>query len=590
MSAQTCEILAMHYRGEASEAIIDFSLGVSAKTLRGQDQRFKQSPALMASYRRKIRQDLRAGEALFESSGLQEWKQHGLHSEQDQMLLLSMDAVSAAKINKLPAEEVIQPNFLCCLVSFLQELCSYYEKEDWPWEYISWDAILTEKQIDKDTGDETLRFYALPPAITDFTLCRIPLELQIQGSLPYQIPYHFLSGPKQREQRAGYALAAFLYQRFSGHWPFSLSSSADAQGTEAEEMLREAMGSSNYLSVQLLEPRVSDRWATALAAVLDPKLRSRSNSSSYGPDAHEMQHLDSWYKLFSRACRAENEQEPEEVRLYSPWRKPSQEEQELLRKELETQRNKSEKQLSTRRFWRKKKSLIFVSTAIFIFLLSLVGPPIYRALSPPEHSGLRPIAVASLYYQAFDQLDSNELSILSYKPGPQLKSDQLLVSNLFINSKVRESYEFKNYVLPMEAWLAHFGLNDSPGTALPRIPIEYIPYGISGLKLKEFSIPGSPDEAIVEASYSYWLPGSFLYQGDMQPEDWDKPENKAFQPYHRLFTEKLHLVYRRGRKAWFVHSTQRDSRLIEHPILSDEDFQALEKKYGPFRASLSAGK
>ena len=148
-----------------------------------------------------------------------------------------------------------------------------------------------------------------------------------------------------------------------------------------------------------------------------------------------------------------------------------------------------ERELSTRRWFRKSGWKLFTAIAVTGTVLALVSSPIRKALETPVTAGMTPMQVAETYYGAIDAMNSAIMNdCLAKKTG---KDDIRLIDTVYVTTKVRQGYE---------------GLGDPPRASdwirdgKPELPAGVWPWGITDLELKELT------GGRIEARYQIWTP------------------------------------------------------------------------------------
>lgn len=153
-------------------------------------------------------------------------------------------------------------------------------------------------------------------------------------------------------------------------------------------------------------------------------------------------------------------------------------------------RNRSmEKELNTRRWFRKSGWKLFTAIAVTAAVLAFVSAPVRKALKLPVTAGMAPMQVAEVYYGAIDAMDSETMGdCLAKKTG---RDDTRLVDTIYVTTRVRQGYEGTGEMPRASQWIAD---------GKPELPSGIWPWGVSNLELKNLG------RNRIEARYTLWTP------------------------------------------------------------------------------------
>jgi hypothetical protein len=173
---------------------------------------------------------------------------------------------------------------------------------------------------------------------------------------------------------------------------------------------------------------------------------------------------------------------------------------EMARLELERQAAeiRTGKKLARKRFLAKRGGLL---VGLAITAVVIAGIAIFDRPPPgPDLSELEPEALVHAYYEALEALDLAIMeACLEGKASQPVKDDRSLVTNLTVVMKMRQAYSPQAPFIPAEEWMATGSQELVEGTML---------YGITGLKIQQLPLPGSPAPSAVEtrfeARYTLW--------------------------------------------------------------------------------------
>ena len=223
------------------------------------------------------------------------------------------------------------------------------------------------------------------------------------------------------------------------------------------------------------------------------------------------------------------------------------------------------------RFIRKYRRAFAIAGAIAVTAGILVGVWVNDMRSKPTTLGLSPMDVVSGYYGAIDRLDQ-EIPKAYHDSGMVIDYEDI-VTNLYVTSKIRQSYEGEEVII-------------SPATlfALGK-PGKHAVYGLTNLAIKEESV--SKDAAEYSVSLYQWLPES------EHPVEAAADGTVPAQLSISRRTEKLRLEWRKDR--WMISAfipTGRtlitdDATLIFFQI---EDNSALSQPWAPSLKDIEAAR
>lgn len=143
----------------------------------------------------------------------------------------------------------------------------------------------------------------------------------------------------------------------------------------------------------------------------------------------------------------------------------------------------------TEDFFRRYRITFRVGIIVLVLAGALVGTFIHDVSSKPDTFGLTPEAVISNYYRAIAEMDQEVPRGYMVK-GLKTGYDDY-VTNLYVTSKVRATYEGAGVISPAQLYLAK-----EPGKGMI--------YGTTRLALGDVRVSGNKAESIV--SFYYWIP------------------------------------------------------------------------------------
>ena len=549
-------LFALQYRGDQS--LEGIKLGPSrqwVRILRGQGPELHKVPGYLG-----IRKDS-------DDWQLREWRFSGFASNtqggQEYYYAEAPEGneFSGQPVSQLSADEFFAPGFITGLHSFLCAICERYRQIGYEFSSTIWDGLLY--------SDEENQFLLLPPEFLHFLAQRSPDALRIEHLLPFQIPCI----EADNSQRWAYALAALFYWRLCDSQPFPASNwkntktGADnsfSKNINYEELLHDAaiaMRSGIYIDAALVRPELAQPWAKLLKELLcNPQKEAQTR---------EISSLAAWD--FSQKERGS-----------SPlWRECSATEHEEAAQKLQVQRKKREQTSKRKHFWRKRRGIVALALGLSLALGVLLYTPLQRWLSPPAHYNYSAYKTAQLYYEAINELDPQQHTQLSYQGNQIVKADANMLTVLFVNIQTRKGYEGRDVLLPIKIWLSEKGFSEQAGSPIPAIGLDSMPYGITQLSVKQpntgqnralflsqpLELGPLQDGTTIalQANYSIWLPGSFSPEPSTKNHLTEQLPT-ALQPLHYQNIDRLTLIYRARKKAWYVQNIERQSQLISHAL------------------------
>ena len=167
------------------------------------------------------------------------------------------------------------------------------------------------------------------------------------------------------------------------------------------------------------------------------------------------------------------------------WNEPDTQHTAALQHFLEQQGQRARR----RRFLRRKGALLATLTLVTILVISIGTAMIHRALQPPYTAGLSAPEVIASFFQAQNELDATRMnaSLVRGVKNPF----ETEVSNLFVNSKVRQAYEGIEAVVRADRWLEE---------GMGPIAKSSIIYGVTDLEIEALQ------DGIYQARYLAWYP------------------------------------------------------------------------------------
>ncbi len=481
-------------------------------------------------------------------------------------------------VSQLSNSEFLQTNFLIALLSFLKTLCQKYQQLGYQQQSIIWDSLLYQQ----NQTDDMYQFLLLPPELTHFVAERCPVENRLQQIIPYQLPsiqnsIENKDKPPNNSQRWAYALAVLLFNRLSGTQPFATQNIPQQDHEEHLHDTVQSMHNTPYIKAQLFKPELNNLWAELLQDTLCAPQRKHGKH-----EKNNMLDLNHWQQTIKNYSVSSSTEEP-----YSLWRKCTNAQRQQAASELASELHKRQQSYKRQHFWRKKRNSLLLCAVLLLMLGTLVYTPLKRALSPPEHRNISAYQTVELYYQAIDQLQPQLHSQLSYGRDDTIQTDANMLTMLFVNIQARRAYEGRDALLPARNWLTKEQLSTQEGSPIPALSLNFVPYGISHMIIEKnfpsdditklaldppLEINNLSDGAQLNFTihYDIWFPGTLANETAQQNNPslpaTLKAEFEANQPLHKKNTDKITLIYREKKQAWYVHKIQRNSKEIQHSL------------------------
>jgi len=143
-------------------------------------------------------------------------------------------------------------------------------------------------------------------------------------------------------------------------------------------------------------------------------------------------------------------------------------------------------------FFRRHKTTLLIAGIAFILLTAFIASYIHDNGKKPNTLGLQPTEVVSRFYEGVNALDQDIPRSFMYDRVKSGYDD--LMTNLFVTSKVRQSYEKDSGVVSPAKLYAD------------KDPLNRMIYGITNLSIQENSL--SKETGIYTVSFYFWLPES----------------------------------------------------------------------------------
>ncbi|MDR3283594.1 MAG: hypothetical protein LBS97_00245 [Treponema sp.] len=318
---------------------------------------------------------------------------------------------------------------------------------------------------------------------------------------------------------ASFTAAALTYRIFAGFPPY--------QNGE-RGVLGQDMRENNYIPLSLAAAGLDAGIAAFIEKALDARGMGRREDSG-----HELEKLRDL--LQPPGAKAWDS-------FFSPL-PPGAEERIALERERFLKRKKQAVTVS--RFVRRNRAVI---AGIFaaLFALGLVIFSIARSRQEsPSTKGMTPFEVIQTYYEAIGNLDHARME--DCVVGKAGKGDIDLITNYYVLSRVRMSYEMNVSAIPAQAWL------DEGGTPVPR---GIIVTGVTGLHIEELNSGLGDGEARFWASYWLWLPSSVDSEETAGISEQD-PSGQLIMPEGHEITDELRL--RLQKDEWRIVEINRHS-------------------------------
>lgn len=328
-----------------------------------------------------------------------------------------------------------------------------------------------------------------PPSIMDF----IASHREEEYLLKYREPFNH---PDISDEKAvSFFLGVIAYLAFTGELPFT--------GTSITE-IREKIRISRPVDIALKIPGLNTELS---GLIMDSLLPSKKQTG-----------IEYWQEIFSGLSIddvIDNESYNENT-------------DEMQKKALEMAR-KREKSFKRKQFFAKHWKVITAITAGILITVSIIYPPLKKALEPPITAGLPAEKVVEMYYQGYNSLDVEIMEdCTSSRTG---KKDIKEVSGIFVISKVRKGYEGKSGIINAGDWMAS-GSN-------PLSPEESI-FGLTDIDIRQIS------EDTFQVEYDRWF---------TEYSDTEEDSVKSVSPESIHVTDILHLSH--NKEAWIIDRIDR---------------------------------
>jgi hypothetical protein len=202
--------------------------------------------------------------------------------------------------------------------------------------------------------------------------------------------------------------------------------------------------------------------------------------------------------------------------------------------------------LKRRVFFSRHRNLLVLSLAAFLSVLFAARGVVKAQAGRPSTRGMDPPEVAESYYRAFNLLDHDLMSACTSNSAG--KADIDLAVNFFVINRVRSAYEGNAaFFIPAEEWIA----GGSP-------PADRAVFGVAGLSIRAAGDArsgegGNPGEAVFEAEYRLYVPGS---APDSSQSPGTGPEGPGEVPVPVLRKDRLTLTQKRG--LWRISRIERE--------------------------------
>jgi hypothetical protein len=220
---------------------------------------------------------------------------------------------------------------------------------------------------------------------------------------------------------------------------------------------------------------------------------------------------------------------------FSSWFTAPEEEAGVLEEKRAQFIRKSGGRLKRRVFFSRHRNLLAVSLIAFLSVLLVVRGVVKAQAGRPSTRGMDAPEVAESYYRAFNLLDHDMMSACTSNSAG--RADIELAVNFFVINRVRAAYEGNAaFFIPAEEWIA----GGSP-------PVDRVVFGVTGLSIRGSGDGGNPGEAVFEAEYRLYVPGT-------------GPENPAETPAPVLLLRKDQLTLTQKRGLWCISKIEREQR------------------------------
>lgn len=281
---------------------------------------------------------------------------------------------------------------------------------------------------------------------------------------------------------AAFTASAMLCRILSGSSPFSADNLS---------LLHQDMREGNFLPARLAIPGLDVRLAALMHHALDPNgIKTAALLNDIDTALHSGSQTVSISSLVLPLS--------EENRL-------------LLEKEKAQFVKVKTASVRTKRFFNRNSARIIAScAALIIVVISAYSMARTRALRPST-AGLEPTGVIECFYTSMGELDHQKMEACVRKGAG--KDDINMVINLFVISKVRESYESRSMplIMPAQEWQQ---MGESS------LPSGHQVFGVTDLNIKQIT-EDSEDTMQFYADYILWVPAEAV--GDTENIEAGRP-------------------------------------------------------------------
>jgi hypothetical protein len=149
--------------------------------------------------------------------------------------------------------------------------------------------------------------------------------------------------------------------------------------------------------------------------------------------------------------------------------------------------------LGVRRFGRKHAAALVAGAVIVAAAVFGVRGYVVDQAARPNTAGLSPAQLATVFYSCYNSLDHQTMS--AYVIGKTAAADIGAVMNIFVISRVRESYEHKAITMSAADWLAA----GRPAT-------DRMVFGVTDFTLEAVETDESDGQVSYTARYLFWYP------------------------------------------------------------------------------------
>lgn len=213
---------------------------------------------------------------------------------------------------------------------------------------------------------------------------------------------------------------------------------------------------------------------------------------------------------------------------------------EFLPLEENAQFNKQTKKLKFKRFLRKHSTAIKITSITVAILAIILCVTIFDKKDSATTKGKTPLEVVQMFYKAFDELNVESFNATVTKGTAE--SYEAMITNIFVTSRVRETYENDKVTYTTEQWL-----NVSE-------PWSRWVFGLTNVDIQNLTESEDGKTATAEASY-YIV--------------WTEAGNEVFCT---KTTDNLQLVYKKDR--WKINALE--SAQTEVFVDSNQFFKELQ--------------